>query len=140
MNVTVNPQRGGAVTAESLAYPGAGHWRDMTKTMQPKYRIIEPELGETTEIYRDGGRLVKPKNSDASKLVDVDCPPHYVVVTFDDEVVVEAWTTTHYAGAQEVFEASQTQEAYHYAQLVAHAENIDFNPDKSARITVINDR
>lgn len=109
----------------------------MTKTMKPKYRIIEPELGETTDIYRDGGRLVKPKNEDAHKLVDVDCPPHYVVTSFDDEVAVEVWTTQHYTGTAAVFEASQTQEAYNYAQLIAHAENVIFDPAKSARITVL---
>ncbi|NWN87066.1 MAG: hypothetical protein HLX51_00765 [Micrococcaceae bacterium] len=110
----------------------------MTRIMQPKYRIIEPEIGETTDIYRDGGRLVKPKNSDVSRLVEIEHDPHYVVATFDGEVVVEAWTTKHYSGAKEIFEASQTQEAYHYAQLVAHAENAIFDPEKSARITVLN--
>lgn len=117
----------------SLTY--AGHCRSMT-TMQPSYRIFEPELGRITDIYRDGGRLVKPRVDDA-QLVDVDRPPHYVVVTFDDEVVVEAWTNQHYIDVEDIFEAHQTQEAYHRAQLIAHAENIEFDPTRAAHIDVL---
>jgi len=102
---------------------------------QPTYRIIEPDLGITTDIYRDRGRLLQRKRSGHhGSWNDIECRPHYVVSTFDNEVVVEAWTTQHYNGSAGVFDATETAEAYEYAQRIAQANKMLFDPAESAKI------
>src|SRR5699024_3480150 len=102
---------------------------------QPTYRIIEPDLGITTDIYRDRGRLLRRNRSaHHGSWDDIECRPHYVVSTFDNEVVVEAWTTQHYTDSAGTFDATDTAEAYQYAQRMAQANNILFDPAMSAKI------
>lgn len=105
-------------------------------TQHPKLKFIirEPDLGQTTMIYQDRGRLLKPRAVNPDQFLDIEFPPHYLVTTFDNEVVIEVWTTLHYADQGKVFSADQTAEAYQYAYQIARERGLTFKATKAPTI------
>src|SRR5699024_7627392 len=103
--------------------------------VQLSCRSVVPDVADTTDIYSGRGRLLDGNRcGHHGSWSDSECRPHCVVSTFDNEVVVEAWTTQHYNGSAGVFDATETAEAYEYAQRIAQANKMLFDPAESAKI------